>query len=216
MKSPHYHKTVRHRRHQRHRQPTVGITKRRLRSGGAIDAIRKHVVTPGINYVSSLVPTPMGMAFGVYDRTRALKDLIKNANQAYNFFKHCESIYGSGAGKHRSRIEVWQRYRAALDDLNKILKAVFNNVFMTKVIAATTKSPDIREHMEKFEMNVGEFSLLHDMYKSVPAGVISKLLTPAMIVLYPDWYRYELNILTTNLLTMISEVNMGLVKTKTS
>ena len=177
-----------------------GITQN-ARSGGAMGMLN--------DYVKSFTPT--GVAFGTINSIRALKDLMKNANQSYDFFKHCKSVYGSGGGgsKPRGRIEVWRRYKAALDDMHNLLNALFNNVVMTNLFSYITKSPDVKDHIEKFRMNVGEFSILHDDVDAASRqGFVSKLYTPSLILLYPDWYRYELNILNTQLLTTISELNM--------
>jgi hypothetical protein len=181
-----------------------GITKN-VRSGGAMDMLSNYVKT----FTS---PTAVvGTAFSTINNIRALKDLMKNANQSYEFFKHCKSVYGSGGGgsKPRGRIEVWRRYKAALDDMHNLLNALFNNVVMTNLFSYITKSPDVKDHIEKFRMNVGEFSILNDDVDAASRqGFVSKLYTPSLILLYPDWYRYELNILNTQLLTTISELNM--------
>ena len=172
-----------------------------VRSGGAMAMIH--------NYIGSFTPT--GVSLATINNVRALKDLMKNANQTYDFFKHCKSVYGSGGGdsKPRARIEVWRRYKAVLDDMHNLLNALFNNVVMTNLFSYITKSPDVKDHIEKFRMNVGEFSILHDDVDAASRqGVVSKLYTPSLILMYPDWYRYELNILNTQLLTTISELNM--------
>jgi hypothetical protein len=182
-----------------------------------MDIIRSHVVAPSIDYVTSKM-TPFGMAtasFAGYDLTRASKDLIKNVNQAYSFFKHCKTLdYDRGKYSRVPHTDVRERYRVALDDMSKFLKTAFNHSFLTRFLASIRGAfaSDIQSDIDLFKLNLREFK---DKYESKsPLGTVSKFYSPLIIIAYPDWYRYELNILATNLLMMVSEMNLVVTKTK--
>ena len=175
---------------------------RKKRSGG-VGFVKRYVTDP-YKYVSE-TSSPW---VSIVDSTRAASSLIRNVNQAYRFYIHCRDhvlrqLVGGG--------DLKAVFVAAVKELGDFLNSIFYSSFLSKhsaVLRGTVTSDEsIKTDLRAFEENLRRYKLA-----APNPSIVSKIYKPisgAMILIWGDWYRYELNILTTNLLALIAEISVS-------
>ena len=172
------------------------VKRRRLskRSGGIGSLVREvgSIVTP--NYATPFVAA---------DMTRATAALVRNTNQAYRFYKHCRAILPS---IHQG--ELKHLFETGVNDLEAALDNVLHTSFLTKY-GAILRGTVLRDVNIKTDLRIFEENLKHHKSRTrTNPSMLAKIYNASLIFKWADWYRYELNMLKTNLLALISEITM--------
>lgn len=174
---------------------------RKKRSGGA--GLVKRYLTDPYKYVSEHASPWVT----IVDSTRAASSLIRNVNQAYRFYIHCKD----NVLQHLAEGDVKILFGGAVKELGDLLNSIFYSSFLSKhsaVLRGTVTSDEsIKGDLRTFEENLKRYNLAAP--NTSIASKIYKPINGAMILIWGDWYRYELNILMTNLLALIAEISVS-------
>jgi len=178
------------------------ILSRKKRSGGSGFFTERYVTAPS-NIAFDLAK--------LIDMPRAASSLIRNVNQAYRFYIHCRD----NVLQQLPQGNVKTIFGNAVNELGDLLKSIFNSSFLSRVSAvgrgAVTSDASIKRDLRTFEENLKRYNLAvpNPSIMSKIYNGSSKLYNGSMLLMWGDWYRYELNILTTNLLALIEEMSVS-------
>ena len=175
-------------------------------AGAVAGEFVKRYITDPYNFVSEKL-TPFNYISRAVDTTRSASSLIRNINQAYRFYIHCrDSVLRQIPEGDSKKI-----FTDAVNDLGDLLNSIFNCSFLSKHTAvlrgAVVRSESIKSDLRIFEENLKRYRI-NAPNSSLPSKIYNKTVTGASILIWGDWYRYELNILMTNLLALIEEMSV--------
>lgn len=181
------------------------IRSRKNRSGGS-EFVK--------SFLTERYTKPTNIAFDLaklIDTPRAACSLIRNVNQAYRFYIHCRD----NVLQHLPSGDLKTLFGGSVKELGDLLSSIFHSSFLSKYAAvlrgAVTSDDSIKRDLRMFEENLKRYNLAvpNPSLMSKIYNVSSKLFNGSMIIAWGDWYRYELNILTTNLLALIAEISVS-------
>lgn len=152
--------------------------------------------------------------------SRAAMSLLHDTNRAFEFYTYCKQIdidglagaggEGGGGGGAGADAVTIERFNDLTMKLGQFLTTIINSAVISKLIGAGYAQ--VTGKNEEYRKILKEFSELHykigDSVAGTGAGASlpSTALNVGMITAWGDWYRYELNIHMTNLMSVVNKM----------
>ena len=152
---------------------------------------------------------------GLPAMSRSAMSLLHETNIAFEFYTYCNNIdvlrlvgsdddEGSGIKKIILVPGTIDRFNGRMLKLKQFLTTIINSAVLPKMFGyGYAKATGDEKEYNKI---IKDFSKIHEQINDEKPSNLSVMANEGMIAMWGDWYRYELNIHVTNLLTIVEEI----------